>query len=703
MDSWTGPQSALMLSGGNARLQRYFDQLQLLQLPPGKRYKTNGAAHYRSKLRLRAEGQQGGDTGVGSPTESSTEGPTERPTSSSGRSLSMASASDDGVPLPSMSIAAAGVLSSPAAKHAPSTSTGSGTVIFTARFAAGPLGFSLQPDTPTVGPGRTGQGCAVVSLVLPGQQAVAAGLQPRDTVHSVTGVRCTGYQQAAELIREAERPVQITFCRARQQQQWQAAEGEGDLTPNTAAQRAPGMVDSPVPDDDDDGSGINHNSSSSNSNSGARQWTGSAVAADAAADVTGATEVEVAAAGASSPATPTSATGASTGAGTRERTASGGFIVRPPQLNFSSLLPLPTGQHAAPDTANIAVCSSSTTGESAGGKAHTPRQARVRARTSSSGSSAGSSAGSSSGGLRGASTSLSAEKRTPRSSGCSAPLRGSASKGRARRRSSSSVDGDGGNGSTLGALARPKSPGAGVTYASLACGSGAMAGLSVFERLSADAEARAGRRSAGGTPVNSSSARSISGDSASSRDRGDGTMSPGTVSLAAALAAAVAEERAGSQPSRTNASAGAGAGRPTLSVPVPSEDGSSSAGLFSPIVSAADSSPKAVTTAATTLVPRPQLQRMASNNPVDFRVLFQQAPLGVTLTRSPASAGATGTAQVTRLTPGGHALQMGVAVGDVIVGLDNLWLGSYNEVMEVLPQRTFPYALVFRRTTQQAR
>jgi S1-C subfamily serine protease len=67
--------------------------------------------------------------------------------------------------------------------------------------------------------------------------------------------------------------------------------------------------------------------------------------------------------------------------------------------------------------------------------------------------------------------------------------------------------------------------------------------------------------------------------------------------------------------------------------------------------------------------------------------------MGLTLTRN----NALGTAWVSKVNAGGQAAALGVQLGDVVVGIENRWVGSYDEVMQDLPTRQVPFALVFRR------
>lgn len=87
-------------------------------------------------------------------------------------------------------------------------------------------------------------------------------------------------------------------------------------------------------------------------------------------------------------------------------------------------------------------------------------------------------------------------------------------------------------------------------------------------------------------------------------------------------------------------------------------------------------------------------ERHSSNLPREFRALFTKAPLGLTLT---AQGSSTGMAWVSNTVPEGQAEQLGVQIGDFVVGIGNDWMGSYDEVMRSLPSQAYPFALVFRR------
>ena len=85
--------------------------------------------------------------------------------------------------------------------------------------------------------------------------------------------------------------------------------------------------------------------------------------------------------------------------------------------------------------------------------------------------------------------------------------------------------------------------------------------------------------------------------------------------------------------------------------------------------------------------------------PLEYRVVFPAPPLGMTLTKN----AHFNTAEVTKLATAGQALTMGVQVGDVVVGLDSDWAGSFDDLMHLLPKKAFPYALVLRRNAMSPR
>jgi hypothetical protein len=60
----------------------------------------------------------------------------------------------------------------------------------------------------------------------------------------------------------------------------------------------------------------------------------------------------------------------------------------------------------------------------------------------------------------------------------------------------------------------------------------------------------------------------------------------------------------------------------------------------------------------------------------DFRVIFAEPPLGLTLTKN-----FSGSAEVTKLVPNGQAQQFGIAIGDVLVGVGSQWVRGYDDAM----------------------
>ena len=81
-----------------------------------------------------------------------------------------------------------------------------------------------------------------------------------------------------------------------------------------------------------------------------------------------------------------------------------------------------------------------------------------------------------------------------------------------------------------------------------------------------------------------------------------------------------------------------------------------------------------------------------SRDGTDFRAVFVEAPLGLTLTKGP-----RGIAVVTKVADGGQAERLGVSVGDTVVGVGSLWVHGFDDVMGVLPKTPYPVALVLRR------
>jgi hypothetical protein len=76
----------------------------------------------------------------------------------------------------------------------------------------------------------------------------------------------------------------------------------------------------------------------------------------------------------------------------------------------------------------------------------------------------------------------------------------------------------------------------------------------------------------------------------------------------------------------------------------------------------------------------------------DFRAVFVEAPLGLTLTKH-----TSGVAMVTKVTAAGQAERLGVTVGDSLVGVNSQWIQGFEEAMAVLPRTPYPIAIVFRR------
>ena len=193
-------------------------------------------------------------------------------------------------------------------------------------------------------------------------------------------------------------------------------------------------------------------------------------------------------------------------------------------------------------------------------------------------------------------------------------------------------------------------------------GGGGGVPLSVFERLTLDAENRERRRSGDVWDVQDR----LEFPAGAERERRGSSSTPPAVSAAASAAAAGSGSGSGSGSGGGSNSTTASAAAAAAAIPL----------RFSP------PNVKTPPSSATT----PTL-------PAEFRVLFKSTPLGITLTRGSSS----GTAIVTRVAGAGQALLQGVQEGDVVVGVENEWTGSYEEVMRALKQQSVPYSILFRR------
>lgn len=85
-------------------------------------------------------------------------------------------------------------------------------------------------------------------------------------------------------------------------------------------------------------------------------------------------------------------------------------------------------------------------------------------------------------------------------------------------------------------------------------------------------------------------------------------------------------------------------------------------------------------------------ERQLSENSKDYRAIFTQAPLGLTLTKS-----FSGAAEVTRVSEGGQAQYLGVRAGDMLIGINTQWVRGYDEAMGIITTHGYPMPLVFRR------
>lgn len=220
MDTWSECQLEMMRQGGNAQLKDYFSKLKIDDLDPMRRYRTKGAQHYRTALQQRAESIVRGDIAGGPGTRvaaATVAGPEVlvHPTSSV-PALARAPAVTAEVPTPS------------------SSSRQSTIRLYSVSFKDAPLGFSLQQDSLQAdttsllystltdsaahavvdsGANDCSGSVAVVSIVVPGQQAALQGVQPLDRVVGVNGRNMHSCQQAMQAVRSAVRPLFVTFQR----------------------------------------------------------------------------------------------------------------------------------------------------------------------------------------------------------------------------------------------------------------------------------------------------------------------------------------------------------------------------------------------------------------------------------------------------------------------------------------------------------
>eukprot|EP01035_Chromulina_nebulosa_P019366 gene19366-25233_t len=79
-------------------------------------------------------------------------------------------------------------------------------------------------------------------------------------------------------------------------------------------------------------------------------------------------------------------------------------------------------------------------------------------------------------------------------------------------------------------------------------------------------------------------------------------------------------------------------------------------------------------------------------NSNEFRVVFRRGPLGLTLTNSKDNR-----PEVTKVKSDGYANSLGIMVGDIVIGIDGETAKSYEEIMTILPTKSFPLVMKFQR------
>ena len=56
-----------------------------------------------------------------------------------------------------------------------------------------------------------------------------------------------------------------------------------------------------------------------------------------------------------------------------------------------------------------------------------------------------------------------------------------------------------------------------------------------------------------------------------------------------------------------------------------------------------------------------------------------------------------GSAEVTKINPGGNAEHLGIKVGDMVINVNRRTINSYDEAMKLIKASIFPLEIVFRR------
>lgn len=74
------------------------------------------------------------------------------------------------------------------------------------------------------------------------------------------------------------------------------------------------------------------------------------------------------------------------------------------------------------------------------------------------------------------------------------------------------------------------------------------------------------------------------------------------------------------------------------------------------------------------------------------KVMFTSSPMGLTL-----SMNELGSAEVTKINPGGNAEHLGIKVGDMVINVNRRTINSYDEAMKLIKASIFPLEIVFRR------
>jgi hypothetical protein len=83
----------------------------------------------------------------------------------------------------------------------------------------------------------------------------------------------------------------------------------------------------------------------------------------------------------------------------------------------------------------------------------------------------------------------------------------------------------------------------------------------------------------------------------------------------------------------------------------------------------------------------------------DFRVIFHSTPFGMTVTRD---CNTHRTAVVSRVVKDGQAAQVGIQVGDVVIGIENKWIEGYDDFLTKMKDvKQYPVSLVIRRTKRK--